>query len=223
MVAGGARQRYARSAAKLPVTGEHAVIHRPGGDRRAGHYPAGGEGARARVRRAGDRLADPRPGRLHPFAGRVPARPGVRHRRRCGDAAAGRDDAAAAARGLGPGKERRRTRASRRPGRLLRRAARRRSCRSCPRDRDDQLPRIGLRGTTIHPGPARHRQATVLPPGRRARPTSRPSNGHFPGYSRCCWRCCWATAGSTWPTAARIRSRRGADRRPDRAPDRDLV
>jgi len=27
---GGARQRYARSAAKLPVTGEHVVIHRPG-------------------------------------------------------------------------------------------------------------------------------------------------------------------------------------------------
>ncbi len=27
---GGARQRYARSAAELPVTGEHVVIHRPG-------------------------------------------------------------------------------------------------------------------------------------------------------------------------------------------------
>jgi hypothetical protein len=27
---GGARQRYARSAARLPVTGEHVVIHRPG-------------------------------------------------------------------------------------------------------------------------------------------------------------------------------------------------
>ena len=27
---GGARQRYARSAAKLPLTGEHVVIHRPG-------------------------------------------------------------------------------------------------------------------------------------------------------------------------------------------------
>ncbi len=27
---GGARQRYARSAAKLPVTGDHVVIHRPG-------------------------------------------------------------------------------------------------------------------------------------------------------------------------------------------------
>ena len=41
-------------------------------------------------------------------------------------------------------------------------------------------------------------------PGCCARPISRPSSGHFPGSSHCCWRCCWAGAGSIPLTGAPI-------------------
>ena len=74
---GGARQRYARSAAKLPVTGDHVVIHRPGQVVALDTSPLGvkvrehvfGEPVTASLTLALRRL--------HPFAGRLPAHPGV--------------------------------------------------------------------------------------------------------------------------------------------------
>ena len=88
-----ALRAFCRRSGQWPSRGRSTA--RPG-DRARHHHPAG-QGPRDGVRRAGVGAPHAGPGRLHPFAERLPPHVGLRQLGGRGDAAARRDDAAAAA------------------------------------------------------------------------------------------------------------------------------